>query len=436
MGTEVCRSCRSEIDEDDFCGHCGEQARCSTCHASLKANKRFCGKCGTEVGLTGADGAAPDAAFAPTPAGMNTIEYREDRASRSLRATFTDETASNLVTPLTAALGGRITVPTPRSRVVPSSSSAIIDAEALSLPAPSDDTGDKSDILPPVANTQAATESEVDQLHHVFRYDSDHLQLIESRLKAANQMDYARRLTYLFLYAHSLDSRERIPRADLNAALKDAGVYDSNTLNWVRKSPELLVEGAMVGLRVSGREKAKDTLAQISNPHAHDDWLPGTASKATSKARSVKAGATSQDTPTPKRRASGRAKSKDVGGWVKAWKARVITIDHAMLEGWSPTDKGIFGLWAIRTVDEDSGKIVSRGKLARFLYEAFEVRANERSLERGLGQPAAKGKVIHVEGTRYQITPTGMGYARQMAGLPQEPLRAVTTAAASNSSEA
>jgi hypothetical protein len=63
MGTEVCRSCGSTFDEDDFCGQCGAQARCHACHAPLKTNARFCGKCSTEIG----QGATRTEAAAPIP---------------------------------------------------------------------------------------------------------------------------------------------------------------------------------------------------------------------------------------------------------------------------------------------------------------------------------------------------------------------------------
>src|SRR5947209_8760875 len=107
MSTEVCRSCGSELDEDDFCGHCGAQARCRVCQAPLKANRRFCGTCGTEIGQV----ATATAAAAPTPSvpvGMNSVEWRQDKTSVSLRAVFTDATASSLAAPLSAALGGHV----------------------------------------------------------------------------------------------------------------------------------------------------------------------------------------------------------------------------------------------------------------------------------------------------------------------------------------
>jgi hypothetical protein len=59
---------------------------------------------------------------------------------------------------------------------------------------------------------------------------------------------------------------------------------------------------------------------------------------------------------------------------------------------------------------------VTRGALARFLYKAFEVQVDDRSLQHALSSDADKGdRVLEVEGTRYQITPTGIAHVEQFA---------------------
>ena len=83
-------------------------------------------------------------------------------------------------------------------------------------------------------------------------------------------------------------------------------------------------------------------------------------------------------------------------------------------------DKGLVGLWAIRTADETSGKVVTRGQLGQFLYEAFEIKADTRSIERALKSAKARGRVLAVKGTQFQITPQGMAHARHTAGLPPD----------------
>jgi hypothetical protein len=66
----------------------------------------------------------------------------------------------------------------------------------------------------------------------------------------------------------------------------------------------------------------------------------------------------------------------------------------------------------------DAGKIVSRGKLRKFLYEAFELKVDDRNLGRALQSEAAKGKVLTVSGG-HQITPSGIQYAEQLARIEQ-----------------
>ena len=112
-----------------------------------------------------------------------------------------------------------------------------------------------------IAQLPAAPNNDADRLRHIFRHNGEQLQLMETRLKAANKLDAARRLTYLvLLYSRDVDGREEIPRTDLNDILKGVGLYDNNTATWIGKSADLIVERDMVGLRLSGQEEARKVL--------------------------------------------------------------------------------------------------------------------------------------------------------------------------------
>ena len=101
---------------------------------------------------------------------------------------------------------------------------------------------------------------------------------MESRLKATSHLDAARRLTYLALYAHELEDREQIPRNDLNAVLKEAGLFDSNSSKWVSQSSDLFLDGESVGLKVPGRERARGILNEVLNPDVPNTWVLGSGS--------------------------------------------------------------------------------------------------------------------------------------------------------------
>jgi hypothetical protein len=71
---------------------------------------------------------------------------------------------------------------------------------------------------------------------------------------------------------------------------------------------------------------------------------------------------------------------------------------------------------------------VSRDNLATFLYEAFEIKVDGRSLGRALESDAVRGKVLKVKRAGYQILPPGMDYAREMAGLAGAPTSTLAAA--------
>jgi hypothetical protein len=50
------------------------------------------------------------------------------------------------------------------------------------------------------------------------------------------------------------------------------------------------------------------------------------------------------------------------------------------------------------------------------MWEAFEVKVNDRTLGKALESPSAKGKVAKVSGTKYQVLPPGMQHADAIAG--------------------
>ncbi|HXQ34969.1 MAG TPA: hypothetical protein VN843_13225, partial [Anaerolineales bacterium] len=101
------------------------------------------------------------------------------------------------------------------------------------------------------------------------------------------------------------------------------------------------------------------------------------------------------------------------------WKALgILPNAYALLKSRSCAQQGIFGLWAIRKVSEDV-KVVSAKMLSNFLYHAFELKLNARTLENALKEESKKSEklVIHISGTRFQITPDGMAAAEKIANV-------------------
>ena len=121
----------------------------------------------------------------------------------------------------------------------------------------------------------AQPSSELTCIAGIFRANGEGLELIENRLKAKSGMDYVRRLTYLFLYAHELHGRDWPPRTALTAALKEGKILDPNTRFWLRKKQGFRVDADdRLQLIQAGREEAKKALSEVLDPNVADDWNP------------------------------------------------------------------------------------------------------------------------------------------------------------------
>jgi hypothetical protein len=368
-----------------------------------------------ESTLTSRDGPSASTAF-------NVVEYKETKSGRSLHARFTNAAVDSLSLPLGAVMTGRTdAVPVRHWRDDPSQYGQTFNEE----PAP---PGDIKDIVETQGtiitnkSKQLAAGDDRDRLARLFQADGDQLRLQETRIKADSKIDFVGRLTCLFLYAHELHGRSRIPRSALTALLEDLDVNDGNARRWIASSPELMPTGDHLSLRASGRERAVKTLNRIDDSQVAETWSLGTPPRPKRSRAARRNGDAAEPSPdsgirTPKRRAS--TPSKKVAGWVAAWqslgeKANV----HAILSGDSIAlaDKGLFGLWAIRRAVGDEGRIVPRVPLAEFILVAFEHKVDGRSLERALTKISkSTERVIHLEGTKFQITPTGIEHVEQLA---------------------
>lgn len=360
-----------------FCGSCAKQVRCKACKDILEPDSLICISCGTPVGKDGELLVTEELVRPNQALNLNTLEFDETRKGRSLRARLTDAAVGHLSDSFSLFMAGRMTDGTQSNRRPPSPILEEITAEHDQLPPPATEGVGGYDATRELVVPNQEQTTDKDKLKKVFRYEGEQLRLYESRLKATSKLDAARRLTYLLLYAHELEGRNSIPRDDLNEALKKAALFDGNASFWIGSSPDLHIEANTVSLRLPGQEQARKVLDEVLNPEVPNSWTLGT-SKASGSGKSKtqndgKAKAGSQ------RKQNGRSTKVDT--WLNAWGTAGLSIDgHEVLKDRSVTDKGIFGLYAIRRTVGDNGKIVSRGNLSKFLYEAFELKVNERNL--------------------------------------------------------
>ncbi|HEX8475383.1 MAG TPA: zinc ribbon domain-containing protein [Pyrinomonadaceae bacterium] len=430
---QACPYCQNILSEKSiFCSKCGKQARCknSECRDLLELDASFCGTCGVPVGEAGAGQSASSGNTQLPALGYNTIHLEEDRKTLSLHTVLSDDGLASLSNPLSMIIASRMGIIGNRVQRPPITKDVIIDDPRLLLNSGALGNGNSDTNVeePKVADeTETPTASanpnipplpqgsDEERLGQILRLRNEQLHLDEPDIKARSKKDYARRLTYLFLYAHEKRGNDSVPRSVLTAILDENSVNDGNTRYWISKNSSLVSEGDNIRLNNAGRREAQAALNDVfDTSKTAQGWLPGE----NTYTRGVKAAEGSTEKAAKPAGRRGRSPSKTATEWAARWKGLNMSVNgHAILKDKGVFDRAIFGLWAIRHTMGDAGKVVSRSNLSKFIYEAFEYKINERSVERALKGKEAAGKIINVEGTKFQIQPTGIEYAEQLAGL-------------------
>lgn len=380
--------------------------------------------CGTPVGEggVGQNSSALNNGGSFIPA-MNTLKFVETNKgySREIEAALTNEVGISWGGAAIAAIvSGHITPAKPPTARPAVRDLSHVGPQQLSLFNYEPNGENANATIDTVPQLPAAHGVDADKLRHIFRHNGEQLQLMETRLKAANKLDAARRLTYLvLLYSLDVDGREEIPRNDLNDILRRVGLYDNNTATWIGKSADLIVEREMVGLRWSGQELARKVLAEVLDRSVEDKWnLTSGAASRSSKSTTKGDEDAENSAKNGKRKRNGF--SKDVEAWVASWKPLASNINfHVVIKDRSVTEKGFLGLWAIGKATSNPDVAVSSYKLKQFLYLGLGIKLDERHLERSLQAVSGQGSLIKVQ-TGFQLLPLGWAEVERLIGATQE----------------
>lgn len=278
-----CPACGTLLSERGcFCKACGNQGKCLACKALLEKDAVACVECGARVGERSAQvetresGVSVPAALA---ANRNTINYREDRNSRSCEASLTDDAMHSL-----GDVFGELFVRRDAIRTTAAlhrhlaGNGAVIDG-LKELPAGQEPAHHSPPPAPPTLNGSAGSSSSPDRarMHNILTPNGDDFEVADNRVKAKNYADYTRRMTYLYLYAHECSGRASALDTDLRAFLKSAKAMDSsgNATRWLAKHIGYAKDGEdRVKLVVKGREEAKKALNDALDPNVPDAWNP------------------------------------------------------------------------------------------------------------------------------------------------------------------
>lgn len=407
----LCVYCESNLPERAvFCPSCAKQIKCKQCSDFLEADAKACIICGTVVG----EGIVTPSNNNSVATTKNTLILRETKSSRDVEVGFTDEAIGKISDALSHILIDRLGNPITPGR---KASSASLQLAGGTAPESKDYIDvESAEVVPDSAssfNQTAKTDKE--KLHQVFYYNDDVLKLDNYNLKADGQLDAAKRLVYLFLYAHELEGRNFATREAINAVLKDIGLYDPNASNWISTTPDLAQEGDEVAptfrLRANGREAAQNALADIFNSDKANKWNLTERTKSRKKAKSAATDSTGKDTQTGASKPS--KKSGEVDSWVTKWKTLSLDVDVYSAIGSTVTEnKGVIALWVIRKATSDEIKVVNGNQIVSFISKAFGKDIDRRNLTRAM-EGKAQGKVRRVT-DGYELTDEGITHAEEI----------------------
>jgi hypothetical protein len=334
---------------------------------------------------------------------MNTLELQEDTRSRSLRISFTDAAINSIGGTVNHLVSDKLASHGPRP-LKPAGSPTVL---AALLPA--GEVIDGSQLIDPATvdpKPPSPVTGDVERMRQIFEMDGEDIRLEEHRLKADSRLEYARRLTYLFIYSQELTGKKPIAYASVKKILEASKVLDTNTRRELSHKMAVEIDGDMIRLKKEGREKAVQALDEISNPnHPDPGWTPE------SHSRSPKAGAENKKDTKPTGKV-GRKRSNVAEEWAAKWAKHVDNVGgHFILKDKPLLDKAVFALWAIHKA---GGVSASARYIQRFIASAFSFNEKEKSLDTILQRKNAQEFVIKADGG-YKLTPSGTKRAVDMA---------------------
>lgn len=283
--SDICSNCKAHLPQKGhYCPSCATQIKCKSCNEILEPNAKACIYCGVLKAENNISSQGSKSAVSTSAAPQNSIEYRETKHTKSFKALYSNEVGAGFSDVVSQVLLKNIS----------KHSSKINIGEDVDQPeidfSPSEVVDDK--IKKPLeisesANSLRGTEAYLtSDISKVFKFEEDKAILDDVRLKAHTRYNYVERLVILFLYAHKLNSKSKVSREEVNDILKETGLYDSNARKWISESDRYvrkISETNEMELIIPGVEKAKEYLAEATDPSIENKWNISTQTKTRKK---------------------------------------------------------------------------------------------------------------------------------------------------------
>lgn len=256
-----CQFCGQELPENaKFCFKCRRQIICMNCGEKLIEGASICVFCGNEI-------STPNNNIE-----QNHIKYKETKTLKSFEATFSNETAGAVVKTFAQFL--------PLKKNIIGETKEIFHDTQIE---------DVEDITPAKALLPVKQEKLADKnpnINDIFKVRGDNdIYLHETSLKANSKVDYAGRLTILYLFYMQSNGTTEVPKTEVIAFLKKMGFNnDGNYRGWMSKMKALYnINNNCYCLCRAGEERAKEYLKDIFDGDKVDTWKLGDTSKGNPK---------------------------------------------------------------------------------------------------------------------------------------------------------
>lgn len=259
-----CQFCGQQLpDNAKFCYKCGRQIICKECGERLIKDAPICVVCGSEV-KTNTNSTAP-----------NHIKFSETTTERKFEASFSDQTAGNVV----ETLAGFLPI-NHQPKIHSVLDQKIVDiTPELTLSAKENDEENSFDI-PQRDNCATCNSADITK---IFKTKSDgSLSLHITDLKANSKVDFAFRASLLFIYYQNETAQvSEVPKSDVLSFLNSLGLTNDGSY---RKKMSLMkslfssVSPSYI-LSLTGEKEAEKYIEEILTSDNAGLWTIGDQSK-------------------------------------------------------------------------------------------------------------------------------------------------------------
>lgn len=251
-----CQFCNQELpDGAKFCHKCYRQIVCLGCGELLIENSSICVYCGKEIKMPSVQ---PN---------VNHIKYSETENGKSFEASFSDETAGNVVDVF--------------ARFLPIKRNSDIQQNVLQLSQAEDAKAEEiEDVVSDNKGVNLHKNENANMINSIFAVKGDSIMLYEKRLKAKSKSDYQARICLLYLLYNKAIAKKEVNREDLNGIMEKEKLYDGNFRAWISQHKSFfIINNDAIELSPEGEEKAQVILSEVFDKSIENSWSPNSGNQ-------------------------------------------------------------------------------------------------------------------------------------------------------------